>query len=368
MPAPRSRRFLSRAIVFSSLLTALLNTAAIADEAADVSRLMQAGQHADALVKADRFLVHAPNDAQMRFLKGVILTEQNKPAEAIRIFTRLTEDFPDLPAPHNNLAVLYAAGGQYEKARTALDKALRTSPAYATAYENLGDVHAKLASMAYDKALQLDSRNSGEPPKLALVRNLGAAAATMPGTTVAAKPVPARPPVPDTKIAAAPVIPPAPGPVRPAAPAAALPIPAPLAAPKADIAKAPPKPEPAPAAKPLPDDRLERDAVESAIGAWAKAWSAKDIKAYLGSYANEFTPPNGLSRKAWAEERSARIADKGRISVRIETPQVKVDGNAATVKFRQIYASDRLSTNSRKTLMLVRQQGKWLIKQERAGS
>ncbi len=52
-----------------------------------------------------------PRDAQMRFLKGVILTEQKKPAEAIRLFTALTEDFPDLLAPYNKLAVLYAAGG-----------------------------------------------------------------------------------------------------------------------------------------------------------------------------------------------------------------------------------------------------------------
>ena len=83
-----------------------------------------------------------PKDAQGRFLKGQILTEMNKPADAIAVFTKLTEDYPELPEPYNNLAVLYAQQKQYDKARTALEMAIRTHPSYAIAYENLGDVYA----------------------------------------------------------------------------------------------------------------------------------------------------------------------------------------------------------------------------------
>ena len=79
-------------------------------------------------------------------MKGLILTEQGKPADAIKIFTGLTEDYPELPEPYNNLAVLYASQGQYDKARTALEMSIRTHPSYATAHENLGDIYAKMAS------------------------------------------------------------------------------------------------------------------------------------------------------------------------------------------------------------------------------
>lgn len=71
-------------------------------------------------------------------------------AEAITVFTRLTEDFPELPEPYNNLAVLYAQQKQYNKARTALEMAIRTHPSYAVAHSE-EIVYAKLASQAYDK-------------------------------------------------------------------------------------------------------------------------------------------------------------------------------------------------------------------------
>src|SRR5205085_7737439 len=133
-------------------------------------------------------------DAQGRFLKGLILAEQNKVPEAIDVFSKLSQDYPELPEPYNNLAVLYAGQGQYEKARQQLEMSIRTHPSYATAYENLGDVYAKLASQAYDKALQLDSSNSGAKNKLSLIRDLiGRAPAAAPEApaTVAAAPKPA---------------------------------------------------------------------------------------------------------------------------------------------------------------------------------
>lgn len=352
------RYVLSRALVLS--VAGFCAFLALADEFVDVSQLLRAGQHGAALVKADAFLNKNPRDAQMRFLKGVILTEQNKSAEAIAIFSKLTEDYPTLPEPYNNLAVLYASSGQYEKARTALDMAIRTNPTYATAYENLGDVHAKLASQAYDKALQLDNSNVGAKSKLTMVRTL--VGNTNGGTNPKVAVVAAAPAKPEPKVEAKP-------PVK-------------------EVAKVETKVEPKPEAKPDPkaeqkqaqkreDDakreakaaaEAEREQVLSAVHAWAKAWSARDVKAYLNAYAGDFTLPAGQSRKAWAEERRARIEDKGRISVKVETPQVSVNGNTATVKFRQIYDSDRTKANSRKTLVLVKQSGKWQIMQERAGS
>jgi Flp pilus assembly protein TadD len=116
-----------------------------ADEYAEVSRLARAGKLTEAQTRADQYLATKPRDPQMRFLKGVIQTESGKPADAIATFSKLTEDFPELPEPYNNLAVLYAGQSQFDKARAALEMAIRTNPSYATAHENLGDVYAKLA-------------------------------------------------------------------------------------------------------------------------------------------------------------------------------------------------------------------------------
>ena len=83
--------------------------------------MMRQGQLPQSLERVDKYLAAKPRDAQGRFLKGLILTEKNQPAEAIKVFSKLSEDYPELPEPYNNLAVLYASQGQYEKARSALE-------------------------------------------------------------------------------------------------------------------------------------------------------------------------------------------------------------------------------------------------------
>jgi Flp pilus assembly protein TadD len=122
------RHVVNNAFVLTGLLAALLATPVFADETADVTKLMRAGQYPEALIKADAFLAKTPRDAQMRFLKGVILTEQNDAPEAIAVFTKLTKDYRELPEPYNNLAVLYASSGQFDKARAALEMAIHTNP------------------------------------------------------------------------------------------------------------------------------------------------------------------------------------------------------------------------------------------------
>ena len=139
---------------------------------AEVHRLHYAGQSAVALAKADAYLATKPNDAQMRFLKGVILADSQRNGEAIQIFQKLVDDYPDLAEPYNNLAALYAAEGDYTRARTTLEQAVRANPGYATAHENLGDVYAALASLSYARAQKLEPANGALESKLALVREL----------------------------------------------------------------------------------------------------------------------------------------------------------------------------------------------------
>jgi tetratricopeptide (TPR) repeat protein len=146
--------------------------AAPADDLRDAQKLYGQGKVQPALEKVDVFLKTQPRDPQGRFLKGLLLTEQKRIPEAIQVFTGLTEDYPELPEPYNNLAVLHAAQGNYDKAKSALELAIHTHPSYATAHENLGDIYAQLASRAYDRALQLDKNNSTAQVKLAILRDL----------------------------------------------------------------------------------------------------------------------------------------------------------------------------------------------------
>jgi Flp pilus assembly protein TadD len=150
----------------------LLPAAAFADDYADVNQLLGNGKFAEALAKADQYIAGKPKDPQMRFLKGMVLTQWGRTAEAIATFTQLVQDYPELPEPYNNLAVLYARQNDFEKARASLESAVRVNPSYAVAHENLGDVYARLAAMSYSKALQLDPRNTTLPPKLSIARQL----------------------------------------------------------------------------------------------------------------------------------------------------------------------------------------------------
>ncbi|MBN8510290.1 MAG: tetratricopeptide repeat protein [Burkholderiales bacterium] len=123
-----------------------------ADAVEDAQRLMRAGQAQQALDLAERTIAAQPRDARMRFLKGVILVEQQRKAEAEQVFVALTDDFPELPDPYNNLAVLYAADGRLQPALAALQTALRNDPSHRAARENLGDVHLALAIEAWSAA------------------------------------------------------------------------------------------------------------------------------------------------------------------------------------------------------------------------
>ncbi len=158
-----------RALLLGTVLGA---SAAHADDMQQANALLKSGRYPQALEHVDKVIAAKPQDPQARFLKGLILTEQGDTKDAIEVFQKLTQDYPDLPEPYNNLAVIYAGKGHYEKARAALEKSIRTHSSYATAYENLGDVYARLASQAYDKALQLDSSNSTAQSKLMPVRSL----------------------------------------------------------------------------------------------------------------------------------------------------------------------------------------------------
>jgi tetratricopeptide (TPR) repeat protein len=327
------------ALAAFALLFASAGFAAPADDLRDAQKLYAQGKLQPSLEKVDGYLKTQPRDPQGRFLKGLVLTEQKRTQDAIQVFTGLTEDFPELPEPYNNLAVLYASQGNYDKAKSALELAIHTHPSYATAHENLGDIYAQLASRAYDRALSLDKNNTTAQVKLAMVKDLfvsqKVATASAPPKVAKADPVKVEPPKPE--------------------PAKSEP---------AKVDKPPVAAVKPPAPAPSGDEKAQ---VTAAVEGWAKAWSAKDVKGYLGFYAPDFETPAGEARDAWEKMRAERIEKPKSIEVTVKTQSIKVTGDEAVVVIRQGYKSDSFKTSSTKTLKLVRVGGQWLIKQERVG-
>ncbi|MBL8514895.1 MAG: tetratricopeptide repeat protein [Betaproteobacteria bacterium] len=347
MPLRSSSRFAAWAFASALSLGFMIPapvSAAPADDIKEATKLYQSGKFDQALTKVNGALAQQPKDAQGRFIKGLIYTEQKRTADAIQIFTGLTEDYPELPEPYNNLAVLYAGQGNYDKAKAALELAIHTHPAYATAYENLGDVYAQLARRSYDKALQLDKNNPGVQTKMAMVKDLFSAPKSASTEPVKSAPV---------AVATAPV---KAEPAKVTPPAKAEPV-------KADPAKAEPaKSEPA---KPAAAGNADAQ-VAAAVAAWAKAWAAKDVAGYLAAYASDFTPPDGMTRAAWEAQRKERIERAKSISVEAKIVKTAFAGNVATVTIRQAYRSDTVKSDNTKTLVMVRSGDKWFIRSERA--
>ena len=326
-------------IIGAWLLSA--SPAACAGDIQDAHKLFKQGQHSQALDKVNGFLASNPKDAQARFLKGLIFTEQGKTAESIKVFSALTEDYPELPEPYNNLAVLYASQGQYDKAKLALEMAIRTHPSYATAHENLGDIYAKMASQAYDRALQLDRSNTATKTKLAMIQDLFAGGAR--GKSAVAQGTAA-----PTIVASVASSNPEPVKVEPVAAVTTQPAPAEQSM------------EPASAT----DSSSE---VLKTVNAWAAAWSAKNVNKYLSFYAADFKTPNGESRATWEATRQERLSKPKSIQVGLSNVAVKFsDSNHATVKFSQSYHASHLKTSGNKTLLMVKSGDNWLIQEEQA--
>ena len=387
--------------VTATVATALLVGASTAyANNADITSLLQGSQPEQALKLIDQRLSATPKDPQLRFLQGVAFAMANKNKEAIDTFTQLTKEFPELPEPYNNLAVLYANQNQLDKSRQALEQAIRTNPSYSTAHENLGDIYAKLASQAYSKALQLDgSHAQSVQPKLALIHDLfstgqaqaqaqalaKAPSAPAPVTATATQAVSSSTTAPAqaTVVAAAATA----QPVASAQPATATPVTetasSPATEPKAETkttAKAEPKAETKAETKAVATADAGQAAkadtptaanvaeVEAAVRTWAKAWAAKDMANYLAAYSPNFQTPGKQSRKAWEAERRARIVGKRSISVNLADLTITTQNDRATARFRQHYRADTLNVSSRKTLQLELRKGQWLIVSETTGN
>jgi Flp pilus assembly protein TadD len=156
----------------------LVATAAGAQEVREIDKLFRGGDTAAAMQRVDKAIAEKPRDAALRFQRAVMLTDLQRTDEAIEALNKLIEDFPDLPEPYNNLAVLLAAQGRIDRARDLLETALRHDPGYAVAHENLGDVYLRLAQREFERAAAAGRTEQGLQRKLKAARDLNGAAQT----------------------------------------------------------------------------------------------------------------------------------------------------------------------------------------------
>jgi len=142
-------------------------------------------------------------------------------------------------------------------------------------------------------------------------------------------------------------------PVQPASPGSAPPAPAapaPAAAPKVSAAP----------------ESVDRGVLQ-ALEAWRKSWTSRDFASYLSAYAPDFRG-DAPSRADWLKERETRIRKASEIDIRISDTRVRqLDEWRARVDFRQSYRSINFSDDTLKSLLMIMEQGRWLIREERTG-
>ena len=379
-------QFLYRSSLILMLWGSLLHVLPLhADPLYEVNQLVKKGKTDQALDQINSYLSSQHKDAwgrtitQMRFLKGLLLAEKNKTNEAIQVFTKLTQDYPDLPETWNNLAILQAKQGRLEEARDTLERGLKTDTAYATSYRNLNEIYARLATQAYDHTLKA---SQGERPAPALIKDLcdnyGHLAnqavgrqqihdaditllRDIPKSRSSASAPPQKIDVDEMALETSPAentLPPAfidPGTHK-------------KETPKSVVSPTATAPELTPTkALPIPETHTDEEKqILSVVNNWATAWSSKNVGAYLNFYAKDFRPPGGQSRAEWNKLRHERINKPKSIKVTVETPNFKfTDSNHVVVSFRQGYRSDNLSTSTKKSLLMTKQGGKWQIAEER---
>lgn len=376
------------------------------DDAIEAEALLAAGQFEQALTQLDSQLITHPDDPQALFLRALALEKLGQVSGAVEMYQRLIDAQPLLPEPYNNLAVIYARQGNFSQAEQTLQAAIKTHFSYATAHNNLSEIYKTLASIAYNKALNL---NNGQPKadrvNLQSIETLRSSvspsvhdseqvasacieAVSVPETVVMAEPQPA-PGVDNLALAdthGAPNSDSNPPSVAPivTTPRVPMPVEEVAAAPLA-VAAAPPA-TPTTAAEeclPVPDDAThpeEKDSkpaktvdtkmvdirdVEKSVMDWAQAWSAQDVSRYLNSYSAAFNPPDGLARQDWEAQRNDRLRAPAFIRINISQLRSTVLNNEyVSVIFTQRYQSNKLKAITTKLLILTYEDEQWRILQE----
>jgi hypothetical protein len=136
----------------------------------EIEKLVKAQKYPDAINRVNELLVKNPRNVQLRFVMARLQIELKQYAAAQKTLIEITQQFPELAEPYNNLAALAANQGQWIEARDYLELALKLKPSYAIASANLGEVYTRLAAKSYiDAAKQRNNQREYQRRATALL-------------------------------------------------------------------------------------------------------------------------------------------------------------------------------------------------------
>jgi len=302
-------------VSMSNLISAIIfllvaNISSAQNNTDEIKLLLKNGNYKKAEGLINNSIESNLNNPEILFYRGIMETNLGKTNQAIDTFRDLTERFPELPEPFNNLAVLYAEKGQFRLAKEILEQAIKTNPSYLTAHINLGDIFTKMASEAYNKALEIDKSNNIAITKLSMITQLFNYNPNTKNTVI-------------------------------------------------DSIKTKKEPK----ITKLSKKELEKRILNS-IENWKTAWESKDIESYLNAYSSNFIYPNNMTKSEWEKYRTNRIVPKKIINISISNIKLKFKKETITATFTQNYKSGRLNQTSNKSLTFVGDDGRWLILEE----
>lgn len=115
--------------------------------------------------------------------------------------------------------------------------------------------------------------------------------------------------------------------------------------------------------------KADAAAVQQALENWRAAWASRNIDIYLGVYAPDFTPPNGMTREAWEKRRRDVIGRATDMEIALQSVVTTMEGtDRATTVFSQQYRSASYRDSVTKSLQWQRVGGRWLITGESTGA
>ena len=271
----------------------------------DLQLLLDQNLFAPAALTGDQLLVEQPDNARVQFLTAYAYQMDKQTNRAKALYENLIRDYPELPEPRNNLAMIYLAGGDSDKASQLLIDALNTNSSYSTAYKNLGRIYRGIASETYRQAVS--ESNSPEVSianiELAALSRLSSADQL----TIVTRP----------------------------------------------------------AASSVVNKANVQTLLIEQVKNWAKAWQGKDVPTYTSFYSADHRPGFN-THKSWVEHRRKRIMRPGAIKVNVSDIEIRAQGeNRAIIDFEQTYYSPNYSDKVLKRLEFRRIGSNWKISGER---
>lgn len=274
-----------------------------------INKLIEDKNYEQAQIEINALLKSDSDNPQLLFINGVLLSENNKVNEAIKVFESLTKTHPNLPEPYNNLAVLYAQQGDFPKAKHALEQSIKTHPSYATAHINLGDLYTRMASESYNQALQIDGSNKSAKTKLSLIKKLFNFQ-----------------------------------PIRK----------------NIEITKNASNESEAPKIQELDSKNIIENTsnnislteIESFIDGWKTSWEQQNFESYINCYSLKFKNNNGQNFEQWKIYRKPRVTNKEKIEIKLTNIKITEINNGFEVSFIQEYKSGNIDSRTNKKLII----------------